>query len=73
MPREVIESTRIVIKTEAGNRVELSGKGSACRGMLTAFECLPIERQEWLLRRMWGAHMDRLAKEKAPGPQGAEG
>jgi hypothetical protein len=62
MAREVIESAKIVIKTEDGNRLELNGKGSAPRVMLMAFECLPQKRREWLLKHMQQEHEKLLAK-----------
>jgi hypothetical protein len=66
MAREVVESVRIVIKTEDGNRLETSGKGSAPQGMLTAFICLPAKRREWLLRKMWEKHQAMLTREAEP-------
>lgn len=63
MPRDVIESVKIVIKTEDGNRMEVSGKGSAVKGMATAFLCLSTQRQETLLRKLWSQHQERLQAE----------
>lgn len=65
MPGEVTESVRIVIKTEDGNRLEYASKGSAPRGMLSAFDMLPVKRQAWLLKRMQEVH----DKAKAAQPQ----
>lgn len=72
MAREVIESFRIVIKTEDGNRAEVVGKGSAPRGMLTAFGCLPQKRREWLLTRMKAEH-DKLLASSADARTGGAG
>lgn len=63
--REVIESVKIVIKTSDGNRLAIEGKGSATRGMVTAFNCLPPSRREWLLEEMAGTHAKMLAREAA--------
>jgi len=60
MAREVIESVKIVIKTEDGNRFEIEGKGSAVGGMSTAFLALSTKRQEALLRKLWDSHQKRL-------------
>lgn len=64
MAREVVESVKIVIKTEDGNRMEVSGKGSAVKGMTTAFLCLSTDRQELLLRKLWTRHQERLQRER---------
>lgn len=63
MTREVIESAKIVIKTEDGNRLEVASKGSAARAMLTAFECLPQKRREWLLKNMQAEHEKIMARD----------
>lgn len=65
MSREVIESVKIVIKTEDGNRLAIEGKGSAPRGMLSAFSCLPVKRREWLLSTMQAEHASMLEKAAA--------
>jgi hypothetical protein len=65
MAREVIESVKIVIKTEDGNRFEVAGKGSAVNGMATAFLALPTKRQEVLLRKLWDSHQKRLERDAA--------
>lgn len=64
MPRVVTESARIVIKTEDGNRFEVTGKGSAPQGMLTAFAALSSKRRQWLLDKMTAAHADISQREK---------
>lgn len=66
MSRPVIESTKIVIKTERGNRIALESKGSATDGMFTAFYCLPADRREKLLKAMTEKHAEMLAREGAP-------
>lgn len=66
MAREVVESVRIVIKTDDGNRLAIEGKGSAPRGMLTAFGCLPEKRRVWLLEKMQADHQKMLEREAAP-------
>ena len=63
MSREVIESVKIVIKTDDGNRLCLEGKGSAPKGMLTAFTVLPAKRRAWLLEKMQAKHAEILARE----------
>ena len=60
MSREVIESVKIVIETIDGNRMEVTGKGSAVNGMASAFLALSTERQELLLRQLWKRHQERL-------------
>jgi hypothetical protein len=65
MSREVIESVKIVIKTEDGNRLAIEGKGSAPRGMLSAFSCLSAKRREWLLSQMQAEHSSLLEKASA--------
>ena len=65
MSREVIESVKIVIKTEDGNRLEISGRGSVPKGMLSAFSCLPVKRREWLLSKMQAEHASLLEKAAA--------
>lgn len=60
MAREIVESVKIVIKTESGNRLEWASEGSATSGMLMAFTCLSVERQERLLRKMWENHQKQL-------------
>lgn len=72
MSREVVESVKIVIKTEDGNRLETSGKGSAARGMLTAFVCLPQKRREWLMKNMQAEHVRMLEREATPSPAQAD-
>lgn len=67
MAREVIESVKIVVKTEAGSRFEIAGKGSAVNGMAAAFLALSTERQEKLLRRLWKSHQERLANTAQQG------
>lgn len=62
MSRDVVESVKIVIKTEDGGRLVLEGKGSAPRGMLSAFSVLPQKRREWLLRNMQTEHEKLLAR-----------
>lgn len=68
MSRPVIESTKIVIKTEGGNRICLEGKGSATQGMLTAFYCLSATRREKLLTAMTKKHAEMLARESTHQP-----
>ncbi len=63
MSREVVESVKIVIKTEGGGRLEVQSKGSAPRGMLTAFGMLPAKRREWLIKHMQAEHEQMLARE----------
>lgn len=65
MPREVIESAKIVWKTDDGNRLEVEGKGSAPRIMVTAFSCFPVKRREWMLKRMQEEHAKCLEAEAA--------
>lgn len=75
MTRKVIESAKIVLKTESGNRLEINGKGSAPRVMLTAFECLPSNRRLWLLDKMQTKHVElveqALARASAGQPTAA--
>lgn len=73
MPREVIESVKIVVRTDDGNRFEIQGKGSAPDGMHTAFIALSTKRQEWLLRKMWATHQRRVAEEAATNKEADHG
>lgn len=68
MTRKVIESAKIVLKTESGNRLEINGKGSAPRVMLTAFECLPSNRRLWLLDKMQTKHVELVEAALAKTP-----
>ena len=70
MSREVIESVKIVIKTDDGNRLCLEGKGSAPQGMLTAFVVLPVKRRAWLLEKMQAKHTEILAREAERAKEG---
>lgn len=65
MAREVIESVRVVIKTDDGIRFEYTSKGSAPRGMLGAFSALPEKRRKWLMEQM--AAEDARIKASAGG------
>lgn len=65
MPREVTESVKVVIKSEEGHRFEISSKGSAVNGMVSAFMALSTKRQELLLRKMWKIHQSRIQGESA--------
>jgi hypothetical protein len=71
MAREVIESAKIVIKTEDGNRLAIQGKGSAPRVMLTAFTVLSQKRREWLMKHMAAEHAKILAREEQINGAGA--
>lgn len=72
MAREIIESVRIVIKTEDGVRAEVNSKGSAPRGMHLAFSMLPAKRREWLLKHMQAEHEKLAAKEAARATAAAD-
>lgn len=63
--KEVVESVKIVIIAEDGNRMCVEGKGSAPSGMLTAFACLPEKRRVWLLEKMRAKHDAMLASKGA--------
>lgn len=65
MAREVIESVRIVVKTEAGGRVEVQGKGDVPKGILSAFSALSLDRRSWLLKQMQIKHDELIYKELA--------
>jgi hypothetical protein len=63
MSRDFLESVKIVIKTDDGNKAIAESKGSAPRGMLLAFTLLPQNRREWVLRNMQAEHEKMVAKE----------
>lgn len=73
MAREVIETVKIVVKTEDGNRMEVAGKGSAVNGMATAFIALSTARQELLLRKLWKRHQERLQSDRERATQSKSG
>lgn len=68
--REVVESTKIVIKTDDGNRLCLEGKGSVVQGMLTAFTLLPVKRRTLLLEKMQAKHAEILEREAERAKEG---
>jgi len=60
--RNVVESARIVIRSDDGNRLEINGKGDAAESMFTGFYCLGEARRAKLLERMQAVHAEMLAK-----------
>jgi hypothetical protein len=62
MARQVVESTRIVIRTDKGNRMELEGKGDAASSMAFAITFLNDERFAKVLKLLETERLRRAAK-----------
>lgn len=62
--KAVVESVRIVIQTEEGNRFEVNGKGSATAGMRTAFLALAPKRRGAFLESLQKLQAELVAKEQ---------
>jgi DNA segregation ATPase FtsK/SpoIIIE-like protein len=62
MPREVIESVKVTIKTEEGIALRYESKGNAPRGLIGAFTMLPTKRREFVLKHMQAEHAKLLGE-----------
>ena len=58
-----VESTKIVIATDNGNRLELNGKGSVVTAMVMAFGFLPMGRREEMIASIEKEHARMLVRE----------
>lgn len=65
--KEVVESVRIVIRSDDGNRFEVSGRSSATAGMRTAFLALGPKRRAAFIESLQKLQAELLAKESANG------